>query len=101
MRNAMVATGPHRRLEIDDVLSLALKGEKNKGLALRDPRRLYNSSQEKFFKDISGSHKAGGDEVDYLYKTMADTLTALTIFSGKADFIHPGPAIRPRKRDEA
>ncbi len=85
---------PTQALEIDDVLSLALKGEKNKGLALRDPRRLYNSSQENFFKDISGSHKAGGDEVDYLYKTMADTLNSADYIFRQSRF-HPSGASYP------
>jgi uncharacterized protein (DUF1501 family) len=33
---------PTQALEIDDVLSLALKGNNNKGLALRDPKKLFN-----------------------------------------------------------
>ncbi len=85
---------PTQAIEIDDVLSLALKGEKNKGLALRDPRRLYNSSQEKFFKDISETHKAGGDEVDYLYKTMADTLNSAD-YIFRQSRLHPSGASYP------
>src|ERR1035437_397205 len=34
---------PTQALEIDDVLSLALKGDQIKGIALKDPRRLYNT----------------------------------------------------------
>ncbi|MGL6268679.1 MAG: DUF1501 domain-containing protein, partial [Chitinophagaceae bacterium] len=69
---------PTQAMEIDDVLSLALKGEHMKGLAFRDPRRLYGSSQEKFFRDISSSHHITGEStpVDYLYKTMAETLSS-------------------------
>ena len=40
---------PTQALEMDDVLSLAMKGEHIKGLAMKDPRRLYNSSNEKYF----------------------------------------------------
>ena len=47
---------PTQALEIDDVLSLALKGEKYKGLALKDPKRLYNTSNEKYFKEINAAH---------------------------------------------
>src|SRR5215831_3369034 len=50
---------PTQALEIDDVLSLALKGEQMKGIALKDPRRLYDTSNEKFFKDVMKSHKDG------------------------------------------
>ncbi|CAN5313146.1 DUF1501 domain-containing protein [soil metagenome] len=67
---------PTQALEIDDVLSLALKGEKNKGLALKDPKRLYNTSRQKFFKDINADHHAGEETVDYLYKTMSETLSS-------------------------
>lgn len=69
---------PTQALEIDDVLSLALKGEQIKGLAVEDPRRLYNTSQEKYFKEISAQHKNTAHEqpVDYLYKTMADTIAS-------------------------
>ena len=69
---------PTQALELDDVLSLALKGEKTNGLAFRDPRRLYGTSNEKFFKEVSAKHADHHDEqpVDYLYKTMAETLSS-------------------------
>ena len=49
-----------------------------KGLALEDPRRLYNTSQEKYFKEIMASHQADAHEqpVEYLYKTMAETISS-------------------------
>jgi hypothetical protein len=31
------------------MLSLALKGENNKAFAFKDPKRLYQTSQEKYF----------------------------------------------------
>src|SRR5207342_1011055 len=37
---------PTQALELDDTLSLALKGEKMKGIALKDPARLYELSRE-------------------------------------------------------
>lgn len=81
---------PTQALEIDDVLSLALKGEKEAGLALKDPKRLYGTSNEKFFKDIAASHTSHHDEepVDYLYKTMANTLSS-------ADYIFKQSKLRP------
>lgn len=71
-------THPTQALEIDDLLSLAMKGETEKGLAFKDPRRLYNTSQAKYFKDISANHPQDHPEqpVDYLYKTMAETLSS-------------------------
>ncbi len=81
---------PTQALEIDDVLSLALKGDKIKGLALKDPRRLYGTSNEQFFKNLSKSHANHHDEqpVDYLYKTMAGTLSS-------ADYIFQQSRLHP------
>ncbi len=81
---------PTQALEIDDVLSLALKGEQIKGLALEDPRRLYNTSQERYFKEILAHHKNDAHEqpVDYLYKTMAETISS-------ADYIFKQSKQRP------
>src|SRR6202008_4851940 len=69
---------PTQALEIDDVLSMALKGEEMKGLAMKDPTRLRNSASGNFFKDVAANHKdeAGEQPVDYLYKTMAETLSS-------------------------
>lgn len=43
-------THPTQALEIDDMLSLALKGSQNKAIAVTDPKRLFNSSNEAFYK---------------------------------------------------
>jgi uncharacterized protein (DUF1501 family) len=68
---------PTQALEIDDVLSLALKGDQMKGLAFKDPKRLYNTSHGNYFKDVMANHKDGHEQpVDYLYKTMAETLSS-------------------------
>lgn len=83
---------PTQAMEMDDILSLALKGEKEKGIAVKDPRRLYNTSHEKYFKDISaahiGSHSHDEQVADYLYKTMAETLSS-------ADYIFAQSKLRP------
>jgi uncharacterized protein (DUF1501 family) len=81
---------PIQALEVDDVLSLALKGEQHNGLAFKDPRRLFGTSNEKFFRKVSSSveHHHDEDPVDYLYKTMAETLSA-------ADHIYKQSRVRP------
>ena len=62
-------------LEVDDVLSLALKGEKQKALALQDATRLYNSSQGKLYSSLLQQHQYNEDPIaDYLYKTMGNTI---------------------------
>ena len=68
---------PTYALEIDDVLSLALKGENAKAIAMKDPQRLFGTSNEKFFKDVLKDHANSEEEtVDYLYKTMSETLSS-------------------------
>lgn len=81
---------PTQALELDDMLSLALKGEHVKGLAFKDPTRLRNTSQAKYFKELSKSHHDHEHEkpVDYLYKTMAETISS-------ADYIYQQSRLRP------
>lgn len=79
---------PTQALEIDDVLNLALKGNERKGLAFTDPGRLYSSSNERFYKDINSSHKNSEETVDYLYKTMSETLSS-------ADYIFEQSKLHP------
>ena len=92
---------PTQAIEIDDILSLALKGNNIKGIAVKDPRRLYGTANEKFFKEVMKNHKparpAGGDEAgeqsaDYLYKTMAETLSS-------ADYIFQQSKMHPTKAE--
>lgn len=87
---------PTQVLEMDDMLSLALSGNQMKGLALRDPKRLYETSRDPFFRDLidAGSHIETGDPDSYLYKVMAETVSS-------ADYIfeqskqHPGTTTYP------
>ncbi|HNJ28353.1 MAG TPA: DUF1501 domain-containing protein [Ferruginibacter sp.] len=79
---------PTQAVEIDDVLSLALKGEHNKGLAFKDPRRLYNISNGPFIRDVNSDHKAGEETIDYLYKTMSETLSSAE-YIYKQSRVHP------------
>lgn len=72
---------PTQALEVDDVLSLALKGNTHKGLALKDPKKLFNTSHERYFKEINAAHEHEEAAVDYLYKTLSETLSS-------ADYIY-------------
>jgi hypothetical protein len=88
---------PTQALEIDDILSLAMKGERIKGLAMKDPRRLFNTSNEKYFKEIAANHNSGDLEkpVDYLYKTMAETVSSAD-YIFKQSRLHPTSAEYPK-----
>jgi uncharacterized protein (DUF1501 family) len=85
---------PTQAMELDDVLSLALKGEQNKGLAFNDPQKLYNSSNGAFIKDINSDHKNGEETIDYLYKTMSETLSSAE-YIYRQSRVHPTSQIYP------
>jgi len=86
----MNCSKPTQVLEIDDTLSLALTGEKMKGIAFRDPKRLYDTSQDPFFKDMlnAGLEEKSEDPGSYLYKVMAETVSG-------ADYIFQQSKLRP------
>jgi uncharacterized protein (DUF1501 family) len=88
---------PTQAIEIDDVLSLAMKGEHIKGIAVKDPRRLYGTANEKFFRDVLKNHNdpAGEQPVDYLYKTMAETLSSADYIFQQSK-LHPSNAEYPK-----
>lgn len=65
---------PTQALEIDDMLSLALKGENNKAFAFKDPKRLHQTSQEKYFQSLYDTHHHEDETVEYLYQTMGSTI---------------------------
>lgn len=84
---------PTQALELDDTLSLALKGEERKAIAMRDPRRLFGTANEKFFKEVMKQHVAEHEQpVEYLYKTMAETLSS-------ADYIFQQSKLKPTKSE--
>lgn len=88
---------PTQAIELDDVLSLALKGENIKGIAVKDPRRLYGTANEKFFREVMKNHKdeTGEQPVDYLYKTMAETLSSADYIFQQSK-MHPTNAEYPK-----
>ncbi|HMR83621.1 MAG TPA: DUF1501 domain-containing protein [Niabella sp.] len=88
---------PTQALEVDDVLSLALKGETANAIAVKDPRRLYGTSNEKFFKQVMKNHGPDHHDeepVEYLYKTMAQTLSSAD-YIFKQSRLHPTGATYP------
>ena len=64
---------PYHALELDDSLSLAMKGLEKSGFAMSDPRALKKTTKNQFLRAVA-QHKHGDDEtLAYLYKTMIDT----------------------------
>ncbi len=72
----------HQAVEIDDMLSLALKGESIKGMAVKNPKKLYNILHTNYFQKISKNARESPDpSLDYLYKTLAEATSS-------ADYIY-------------
>ncbi len=66
---------PYNAIEIDDSLSLAIKGETINGIATQNPEILYRTSQDPYFKNVLKQHQEehlSEHNLGYLYKTMID-----------------------------
>ena len=75
---------PYNAIEVDDTLSLAMKGNSKKGIAVRDINKLFKTTREPFFGGLADAGKT--DMLDehnlgYLYKTMIETYSS-------AEYIH-------------
>lgn len=66
---------PHHAIEVDDTLSIALKGIHAKGLAISNPERLYKVTRDPFIQDVSKVQPESKQNTtkSYLYKTLAET----------------------------
>ena len=66
---------PYSGIEIDDSLSLIMKGETMNGIATKNPRVLFNNTQTPYFKKVL-SHQSdqhlSEHNLGYLYKTMIE-----------------------------
>jgi uncharacterized protein (DUF1501 family) len=85
---------PTYALELDDVLSLSMKGKNSNAIAMKDPKRLFGTANQRFFKDLTQNHTATHEEqpVDYLYKTLAQTVSS-------ADYIFEKSKFKPTKAE--
>jgi len=88
---------PTYALELDDTLSLAMKGEEAKAIAMKDPKRLFGTANQKFFKDVMQHHQnePGEQPVDYLYKTLSETISSADYIFEKSK-LHPSKAEYPK-----
>ncbi|WP_028122029.1 DUF1501 domain-containing protein [Epilithonimonas tenax] len=68
-------TNPTQAIEVDDLLSLAMKGENKKAIALKDPKKLFDNSQESLYKKLAAdNHDHDHDLASYLYNTLGNTV---------------------------
>jgi uncharacterized protein (DUF1501 family) len=84
---------PHTAVEIDDTLSLVLKGEKTKGLAFREPKSLQLFAANPMIRNASAhhSHPDENPSAAFLNKTLAETTQS-------ADYIYERSKIYKSKR---
>jgi len=76
----------HEVVEIDDMLSLALKGDKIKGLATTNAKKIYEATQNKHIQRLSQlapQYKDEHGEATYLYKTLAETVSSASYLYSK------------------
>lgn len=76
--NCQECKDPYAAIEVDDSLSLALKGSWKKGIAVKDPASLFKNTREPFFKEViqAGDEHLHEDNLGYLYKTMIETYSS-------------------------
>ncbi|MFT7051937.1 MAG: hypothetical protein ACJAZK_002558 [Psychroserpens sp.] len=71
---------PYSGIEIDDSLSLIMKGETMNGIATKNPRILFNNTQTPYFKKVL-SHQSdqhlSEHNLGYLYKTMIEAKSSV------------------------
>ena len=77
--NAPRGTNTHNSLaiELDDTLSLAMKGEDKSAIALRDINQFHKAAANNYFRKLA-THSDEHDErlAGYLYKTLGETTSA-------------------------
>jgi len=75
---------PHKAIEVDGTLSLALKGEEQSGLAMQDIKRFLFSARDGFIEKISienKDQKSENDNKNFLYKVLNDTYSSVETIS--------------------
>jgi uncharacterized protein (DUF1501 family) len=83
----------HHAIEVDDTLSMALKGNSIKGMAVKKPEKLYQVTHNNFFNTVTNQNKpdsVSDPTLHYLYKTMAETVSS-------AEFLYARSQTKPSR----
>lgn len=99
----------HQAIEIDDALGLALKGATIKGMAMKNPAKLYQVMHNKFVQKLNQNDQAETVEdpaLHYLYKTLAETISSADYIYDKASAVrstttYPGNELGTRLKTVA
>lgn len=63
---------PHLAIELDESLSLALKGRNTNGLAVSSPERMKKAMSGPLMQDLMNEVHEGNSNLSFLYKTLTD-----------------------------
>ena len=76
---------PQLAVEVEESLSLALKGKNIKGLALKDPQKLYNTLRSKQIPSDREAQQVGkeNENLAYLYKTLVEARSSAQYIAEK------------------
>lgn len=91
-------TSPHKAVEIDDAMSLALKGDHRNGIASRNPKRMKILTSDPLLMKIANDyqhHESDHALVDYLHQTLTETAQSASYLVEKAKAA-PAKAIYPQ-----
>ncbi len=68
----------HYAIELDDTLSLALKGDTKSGFAMSNPRQLHQTTNNELIQAIQKHHHSHehDEKVAYLYQTLSNTVSS-------------------------
>ena len=99
--NCAGCNNAYTAIEVDDALSLAMKGNLRKGMAIKDVNRLYRETREPFFSKVvknAGSDLLNESNQGYLYKTMVETYSSAdyiynTTKTSQSNFSYPDTQI--------
>ena len=77
---------PYDAIEVDDTLSLALKGEKLKGMAVQNAQKLFQSTRDPYIDKINKAQPQDDshENVSYLYKTLSETISSASYIYDKS-----------------
>jgi uncharacterized protein (DUF1501 family) len=66
---------PHTAVEIDDYLSLSMKGDIKKGLAFNNPANLHLAMDNQILRTVASNYHEEHEhpKIEFLHKTLADT----------------------------
>lgn len=74
----------HAALEVDDALSLALKGAQRSGFAMSSPAQLKKMTDNRYLQLVADHPHDHEENVAYLYKTLIDTQASADYLAAQA-----------------